>query len=43
MNKFSYHQTEGAPLKLWDSHIPFDENAMQQLRNTAKLPFMRML
>jgi len=40
MKKFNYYQTEGAPLKLWDSHQGFDENAMQQLRNVAKMPFI---
>jgi tRNA-splicing ligase RtcB len=40
MKKFSYHKTEGAPLKLWDSHQAFDESAMEQLRNVAKLPFI---
>lgn len=38
--KFSYHQTDGAPLKLWDSHEAFEEGAMEQLRNVAKLPFI---
>lgn len=37
---YSFHKTEGAGLKLWDSHRPFDENAMEQLRNVAKLPFI---
>lgn len=37
---FSYYQTEGAPLKLWDSHEPFEPAAMQQLRNVASLPFI---
>lgn len=37
---FKYYETEGAPLKLWDSHQAFDESAMMQLRNTAKLPFI---
>lgn len=41
MDKFSYHKTEhGTPLKLWDSHQPFEEGAMQQLRNAAALPFI---
>lgn len=40
MKKFSYHTTEGAPLKLWDSHKAFDDSAMEQLRNVAKLPFI---
>ena len=40
MNKFSFHQTAGVPLKLWDSHEPFEEGAMAQLRNVASLPFV---
>ena len=38
--KFSVHQSGGAPLKLWDSHAPFEAQAMQQLRNIASLPFI---
>ncbi len=38
--KYSYHETEGVPLKLWDSHDAFEDGAMQQLRNVAKLPFI---
>ncbi|MGZ8286732.1 MAG: RtcB family protein [Allosphingosinicella sp.] len=40
MNKFSLHESGGVPLKLWDSHQPFEAGAMQQLRNVASLPFM---
>ncbi|MDP8993578.1 MAG: RtcB family protein [Pseudomonadota bacterium] len=40
MNKFSVHRTGGVPLKLWDSHQPFEAGAMQQLRNVATLPFV---
>jgi tRNA-splicing ligase RtcB len=40
MMKFSIHDTGGAPLKLWDSHQPFEAGAMQQLRNVASLPFI---
>ncbi len=40
MNKFSVHETGAAPLKLWDSHQPFEAGAMQQLRNVASLPFV---
>jgi tRNA-splicing ligase RtcB len=40
MNKFSEHRTSGVPLKLWDSHQPFEAGAMQQLRNVASLPFV---
>lgn len=40
MNKFSLHESGGVPLKLWDSHQPFEAGAMQQLRNVASLPFV---
>src|SRR5262245_51129689 len=40
MNQFSYHKTSGVPLKLWDSAGPFEDGAMQQLRNVASLPFV---
>lgn len=36
----SVHETGHAPLKLWDSHAPFEHGAMQQLRNIAQLPFI---
>jgi tRNA-splicing ligase RtcB len=38
--KYSYHKTDGAPLKLWDSHGAFEPGAMDQLRNVARLPFI---
>lgn len=37
---FSVHETGRAPLKLWDSHAPFEPGAMQQLRNIAQMPFI---
>lgn len=37
---FNYYETDGKPLKLWDTHEPFEESAMQQLHNVAKLPFI---
>ena len=40
MDKFSVHQTQNVPLKLWDSHQRFEAGAMQQLRNVAALPFV---
>src|ERR1044072_6905169 len=40
MNQFSDHQTNGVPLKLWDSAGPFEAGAMKQLRNVASLPFV---
>src|SRR5215813_11496083 len=39
-SQFSYHKTSGVPLKLWDSAGPFEDGAMQQLRNVASLPFV---
>jgi len=39
--KYSYHDDhEGSPLKLWDSHEPFEASAMEQLKNVASLPFI---
>lgn len=41
MTRFSLHEGGGGvPLKLWDSHQPFEAGAMQQLRNLAALPFV---
>lgn len=43
VSKYSYHAElngKGAPLFLWDSHAPFDDGAMQQLRNVAQMPFI---
>lgn len=40
MNQYSEYETQGAPLKLWDSAGPFEAGAMQQLRNVAALPFV---
>jgi len=37
---FSFHPTDGVPLKLWDSAQLFEDGAMQQLRNVARLPFV---
>ena len=37
---YSHHLSVGAPLKLWDSHLPFEPRAMDQLRNVAQLPFI---
>lgn len=40
MAGFNYYETEGKPLKLWDTHGPFEASAMTQLHNVAKLPFI---
>ena len=37
---FSHYEGPHVPLKLWDSAGPFDDAAMEQLRNVAKLPFV---
>lgn len=40
---YSYHEKIGymsVPLFLWDGHGDFEKGAMQQLRNTASLPFI---
>lgn len=37
---FSYHETNKAPLKLWDSAGPFEQGAMMQLIGVAQLPFI---
>ncbi|WP_420420620.1 RtcB family protein [Simkania sp.] len=37
---YSHYETDGKPLKLWDKAEPFEDAAMQQLRNVAKLPFI---
>lgn len=37
---FSYHETVGVPLKLWDSAGAFEDGAMDQIRNVAALPFI---
>jgi tRNA-splicing ligase RtcB len=39
-DKFKYQETEGKPLKLWDSAGEFEEAAMTQLHNVASLPFI---
>ncbi len=33
-------ETDGVPVKAWVRGVPFDEKAAQQLRNTARLPFI---
>ena len=40
MSGYNYYETEGKPLKLWDTHEPFERSAMEQLHNVAKLPFI---
>lgn len=40
MPGYNQYETEGKPLKLWDTHEAFDTSAMEQLHNLAKLPFI---
>ena len=37
---YNHYITGGKPLKLWDSHEPFEDSAMAQMENVAKLPFI---
>lgn len=39
-SNYSYHLTDGAPLKLWDRHEAFEASAMAQLHAVARLPFL---
>ena len=40
MGSFESHATEGAPIKSWTRGVTVEEQAMQQLRNVASLPFI---
>ena len=37
---FTYHETDGAPVKAWDRGVTIEAEAWAQLRNTAALPFI---
>jgi tRNA-splicing ligase RtcB len=38
--QFEIIPSEGAPIKAWKQGVPFDEKAIQQLKETAMLPFI---
>ena len=40
MSTYNYIETEGAPIKAWIKGVPLEEQAGQQLRNVASLPFI---
>lgn len=40
MGSYSHHKTDGRPLYLWDSHGAFEDGAMEQMQNVARLPFV---
>lgn len=41
MTNFTYlHEEGGSPLKLWNRGVVFEDAAIQQMKNVAKLPFI---
>lgn len=42
MNAHNYEtlDTENVPAKMWTRHVPVEEQAKQQIRNTASMPFV---
>ncbi|MBZ0152893.1 MAG: RtcB family protein, partial [Planctomycetes bacterium] len=40
MNRFVAIDTEGVPIKAWIDGVHADDNALQQLRNVARLPIV---
>ena len=40
MSSYNFEETSGAPLKMWTRGVPVEEQALQQLRNLASLPFI---
>lgn len=40
MAEFVYEKTAGAPLKMWTRGVPVEQQAMEQLRKIASLPFI---
>ena len=37
---YDYHENEGKPIKCWTMGVPIEDQAMQQLRNVASMPFI---
>ena len=37
---FNFIETDGAPIKAWTKGVPMADNAREQLRNVAQLPFI---
>lgn len=40
MNSYNYIETDGVPIKAWTNGVPVENQAEQQLRNVASLPFI---
>jgi tRNA-splicing ligase RtcB len=38
--KVIHNETQRVPIKAWIDHVPIEDQAMQQLRNLAQMPFM---
>lgn len=38
---FSFIPSEGAPIKAWNHGVPFEQSAIEQSQNVAKLPFVQ--
>lgn len=37
---YDYYENEGKPIKAWTKGVPIEDQAMQQLRNVASMPFI---
>jgi tRNA-splicing ligase RtcB len=37
---FIYEKTDGSPIKMWTKGVPVEDEALKQLHNTARLPFI---
>ena len=40
MSKYIRYKTEGLPIKAWVRDVRIDDNALQQLKNVAQMPFV---
>jgi tRNA-splicing ligase RtcB (3'-phosphate/5'-hydroxy nucleic acid ligase) len=40
MSNFNLHRTEGVPVKAWTQGVPVEEEALKQLENIARMPFV---
>ncbi len=40
MTGYIRYKTDGVPVKAWVRHVHVDDNALQQLRNVAQMPFV---
>ncbi len=40
MKNYQHLKTEGAPIKAWTQGVPIEEEALKQLQNVARMPFI---